>query len=492
MWSWGGRSPASRHESGEILFARGASGRMLHAVVVRSPLSGERRETLSPHTPRPRSPSMFIARFVYAVALASFVGAAALAQSSVPAVFVANNGNLEGSVSSFVVNPDGTVTLKERYITGTRPSTSVFEPGCNAYAASLSPNGRHLVTSHAAGSSSPVQQLSMFRVHDDASIEFLAAFSTPTSPLGIAWITNDLLAVTRTGGSSNGVYVYRYNPFAPGGPTLTNIDIKIVGSFTSYLAAHPSGKYLYASNSLGGSSLFVFEVNPNGTLTQIQEFVTPALPLGPGISADGRLLYAGGGISAGGKAVIGATIDSAGMLAALPDAPWTSPGASPKQVVLTPDNAFAAVAHGTDSSVRIFSVDEMTGDLTYTGGTVSIGIQGSLGEIGIMDNLLFACDRDTIGDGERGLRAYEIDAAGLLTPTGPIVDTGGIAPNGIAVWKPCPGDANGDGVVDFADLSAVLANFGESGSDVPGDVTADGVVDFADLSVVLANFGSEC
>jgi choice-of-anchor B domain-containing protein len=54
------------------------------------------------------------------------------------------------------------------------------------------------------------------------------------------------------------------------------------------------------------------------------------------------------------------------------------------------------------------------------------------------------------------------------------------------------GDANNDGTVDFADLNAVLASFGQSGfmpGLLPGDVNNDGVVDFADLNATLANFG---
>ncbi|TVQ59384.1 MAG: hypothetical protein EA379_11070 [Phycisphaerales bacterium] len=54
------------------------------------------------------------------------------------------------------------------------------------------------------------------------------------------------------------------------------------------------------------------------------------------------------------------------------------------------------------------------------------------------------------------------------------------------------GDANGDGVVDFGDLSLVLANFGQSGANLPGDVTGNGVVDFGDLSLVLSLFGQGC
>ena len=59
---------------------------------------------------------------------------------------------------------------------------------------------------------------------------------------------------------------------------------------------------------------------------------------------------------------------------------------------------------------------------------------------------------------------------------------------------PCPGDATGDGVVNFADLNEVLASFGQSGEPgtVPGDLNADGVVNFSDLNEVLANFGAAC
>lgn len=55
------------------------------------------------------------------------------------------------------------------------------------------------------------------------------------------------------------------------------------------------------------------------------------------------------------------------------------------------------------------------------------------------------------------------------------------------------GDANGDGVVDLADLNLVLANFAGGGSmppEVPGDVNGDGLVDLGDLNLVLANFGA--
>jgi hypothetical protein len=56
----------------------------------------------------------------------------------------------------------------------------------------------------------------------------------------------------------------------------------------------------------------------------------------------------------------------------------------------------------------------------------------------------------------------------------------------------CTGDATGDGIVGFSDLNAVLASFGQSGTNIPGDVNLSGAVDFTDLNAVLGNFGRRC
>jgi hypothetical protein len=54
-----------------------------------------------------------------------------------------------------------------------------------------------------------------------------------------------------------------------------------------------------------------------------------------------------------------------------------------------------------------------------------------------------------------------------------------------------PGDVDGDGCVDDADLLQVLFAFGASGSN-PADVNGDSLVDDADLLIVLFNFGAGC
>ncbi|MGP1310860.1 MAG: hypothetical protein ACTS27_11740 [Phycisphaerales bacterium] len=63
---------------------------------------------------------------------------------------------------------------------------------------------------------------------------------------------------------------------------------------------------------------------------------------------------------------------------------------------------------------------------------------------------------------------------------------------GIPPLPECPGDTNGDNIVNFADLNAVVSDFGSIGTDLPGDVNGDGIVNFEDLNIVLSNFGTVC
>lgn len=61
---------------------------------------------------------------------------------------------------------------------------------------------------------------------------------------------------------------------------------------------------------------------------------------------------------------------------------------------------------------------------------------------------------------------------------------------GPPVIPACPGDSNGDNVVDFNDLNDVLSNWNTPGP--IGDVDGSGFVDFDDLNLVLANWSTVC
>lgn len=60
----------------------------------------------------------------------------------------------------------------------------------------------------------------------------------------------------------------------------------------------------------------------------------------------------------------------------------------------------------------------------------------------------------------------------------------------------CPGDANGDGIVSFADITSVLTFFNYNYNPFPGvgegDANSNGEVNFADITSVLEIFGRDC
>lgn len=67
------------------------------------------------------------------------LAAPALGQASEPHIFVANNGNLEGSLTSTRVEAEGALTFVDRVITGSRSTLSQPCPGCNTTAIDLTP-----------------------------------------------------------------------------------------------------------------------------------------------------------------------------------------------------------------------------------------------------------------------------------------------------------------------------------------------------------------
>jgi len=415
---------------------------------------------------------------------ACMLSAAAMGQSSVPAVFVSNNGNLEGSVTALRLLPDRSLEFVQKLVLGETPSLQQPVPGTNAYAIDISPNGRWLMVSHTT-SNQVVEQLSLIEIHDDATLSLAAIFQTPDSPLDLKWVRDDLVAVTQTqafGFNSVRMYAFEEESLA-----LSLVNFVPAGSFCSSIAIHPSGDWLIAQDSFG-FALRTMSIAPNGTLALASTTATnPNYVLGLGVSPDGDHVYGGGGISNGGKNVIGFAFDATlGAATPIAASPFLSPGSSPKQVAITGDGAFAAVAHGTDATIRTFARDPQTGALSATGFMFDVGVQGSLGAILVRDDLLLATDRDTIFDGQRGVYSFTIESDGSLTQNGPLVDTTGIGPEGIALWLPGPvvfGDLNGDGVVDGADLGILLQNWGSLGG--PADLNGDGVVDGADLGALL-------
>lgn len=56
----------------------------------------------------------------------------------------------------------------------------------------------------------------------------------------------------------------------------------------------------------------------------------------------------------------------------------------------------------------------------------------------------------------------------------------------------CPGDLNGDRIVDLADLSILLSDYGCTLSPCAGDLNGDGATDLSDLAIELSRYGQTC
>lgn len=412
-------------------------------------------------------------------------------QAGFPAVFIANEGNLEGSVTSMRVEADGTLSFIDRVITGTRPSTSQPCPGCNPFAISLSPNGRFLATNHASGS--PTEHVIVYEVAPDGGLTIAQVITLAEGGLDIEWVRDDLLAVAITDLSGgNELRLYRFdNDFV-----LTLVDSLPAGSFFTSMAVHPNQRWIYTNDTFA-TTVRLFEVSGE-SLSFVSSFGLPVSGVALGISPDGNFLYAAGGISAGGNRFAGFAIDGVtGHLVALPGSPFISPGASPKGFAFTVDGAFMYVSHGTDATIRAFSRDVGTGVPTGLPFMFDVGLQGTLQGMDTLEGLLFALDDSTAIDGLMGAYSFAVAANGSFSPlAGSPFTTQGISPNDIVAWAGPRGCNAADlaepyGVLDLADVQAFSAAF------VAQDPLADlappsGVWDLADVQAFVSAFTAGC
>lgn len=140
---------------------------------------------------------------------------------------------------------------------------------------------------------------------------------------------------------------------------------------------------------------------------------------------------------------------------------WITPQAIPGASAAT--GVYVIVETASDGSFSEFVA------LPGEGTPVFLGVVSMSKDI---ESITFA--PDPFHGGVGGLAARE------LRPGGPVF-----------ALPPCPGDTNGDRVIDFADLNVVLSDFGSVGI-LAGDVDHDGDCDFSDLNLVLSGFGQSC
>lgn len=431
-------------------------------------------------------------RWTVVLAAVWVLGAAdrALAQAAFRAVFVGhyyfNSQTQEGgSVASLRVNGDGSLTLM-----GNAPS------GAWTQSIALSPSGRWLAAA-AGTSSTTVEEFRVFEVGEDARLTLRFQGVVPDSPLAMAWLTDDLIAVTATQTTGSSVGVYRWTP-PPAGPSLVQQDRRTTGVFNAYLAYHPSLPYLYTQDTTGGNVVKRWQVDFSaanyGRLTAAGSTpVQPNYPLGLATDRAGRRLYAGGGASGDRHAVLGFRLGTGEeALPALPGMPYSSPGNSPAWLSPSGDDRFLVIGHGTDATVRTFWMAE-DGVLAATGASFQVqNLTGAIGEVAVLKDLVFVTDDTSAIDGLQGIWSLRLGPAGTLTPIGGIVYTGTPRPEGgIAVWDPawaCAADYDGDAEVLPQDVAAMVGDWfeGLTTGALYADVDGNRELTPADVSAFVA------
>jgi len=410
----------------------------------------------------------------------ALMAAAANGQSTQPAAFVANNGNLEGSVSAFRVNVDGTLTFLNKQVIGTRVSGSDPCSGCNAYEISASPNGRWLATCHPAG---VVDGLSVLEVAPGGTVSLRLNLNIgDAGNLDVVWLDNEYMATIFSLAGTDEVRTYRWNCQAN---TLTPAHAYAAGGSTAYLAIDPSRSHLYANDSTN-DVVIAYSIGAGGTLTPIDSDGTaPAFPLEITVSPNGEWLYGVCGISSSGNKILGFDVAGDGTLSALAGSPFVSPNTSTGRCAVSDNNQFLCISH-SNGVVRTFAIDGLTGTPTDTTFFFDVGTTGEVGAIACGGGFLFITDNFS---GPTGLYSFKIGTDGSLAMNGTLQSTTGIAPRGIATWVPIPilGDLNCDFVLDELDVPFFVSALLDPAFVPPGGCSAQN----ADMNQDSLNNGDD-
>ena len=330
--------------------------------------------------------------------------------------------------------------------------------------------------------------------------------------------SNDGVYLTNAWGNGLEIFARKGSPI-PGYPTLNFQNLVTATTAPITLAQHPlmnDGSIVFRS-SLGGSGATV-GINDSATFSAKNGVFTMLLRKGdsvPGISGlvfsstgsgsvmnnNGMYAYEGILMNADGTSITDPTIGSsflgvrkangtvvvlARALDAIPGIPGaTYAGISGSSSLCISDSGVVVFANsfnlGTANNTAIFAWDEVTGlrVIAKSGDTNFTGT---------------ACNQLTLLGGT-GVTGNGINSA--LNAAGQLVIRAGDSVNSInTIAKidlgstPCPADLTGDGVVNGADLAALLGAWGPCSGSCPADLTGDGVVNGADLAALLGAWGN--
>jgi 6-phosphogluconolactonase len=253
-------------------------------------------------------------------------------------------------------------------------SGSPFSTGVDATGLAMDPGGKFLYIASASSStvSAYTVNASSGALTAISGSPFTAgsgAFAAVVDPSGKFLFVSDSLD------STGGISAFTINSSSgaltsiAGSPFATAVNGEPVA-----LTVAPSGKFLYAGESLGGG-IFGLAISAGGSLTAIQASAFDPLdrPASFAIDPGGKFLFAANSTSS----TIGVfAIDSStGALTAISGSPF-SVSTAPSRLAIDSTGAFLYASNSTAGTITGFNINKSTGALTAFSGTpYAAGIQ---------------------------------------------------------------------------------------------------------------------
>lgn len=400
------------------------------------------------------------------------LAAAAGAQPAQKTLFVTNNVGSPGSVTSFRVTPGGTLDL-----------AGVFNNvGVNPQDCGLTADGSRLIVLNATASVT-TEDIYTARVNADGTILVNPVPNTVgDGPLALHVTGNDLLLVPSATLDNLNSYRINFN-------NLTPINQVFAGAFPTKPIATPDNKFAYCIGSSSPNDVVLCTIDPFGVLAFVSGTdIAGGGGFGAAIHPSGDTLY----VSTGLQNLIlqySININTGALTLVGSHSSGGAPHNSAVEIALHPQGTYLYVCHVVSDTLSVLRVNPDR-SLSTTGFMQDVG--NDIRDV-ITDGVyVYVTDESTLEPGV-GVIVYRIEPDGSLSFVSGPTPTGGGRPQFMSIYIPpppppmCLGDANGDLMVDFADITATLAQWGTAGP--LGDADHNGVVDFGDITAELANWG---
>lgn len=398
------------------------------------------------------------------------VCAAAWGQATQRTLFVTNNVGGPGSVTSFTVNPDGTLNF-----------VGLFNNvGVNPQDCGITADGTRLIILNATASVT-TEDIYTARINADSTITVNPVPNTVgDGPLALFVTSNDFLLVPSAALDNLTSYRINFN-------NLTQVSQAFAGGFPTKPIARPDNKFAYSIGSSSPDDVVHFSLSPTGQLAYVQSTdIAGGGGFGAAMHPSGDTLYVSTGLQ---NLILQYSIhDGTGALTLMGShSSGGSPNNSAVEIAMHPAGTWLYVCHVVSDTLSVLRVNPDR-SLSTTGLMYTIG--SDIRDVATDGEFVYVTDESTLAPGV-GVLVYRVEADGSLTLLSGPTPTGGGRPQFMAVWVPpppvCFGDADGNGTVNFGDITATLAQWGGSGP--LGDANFDMEVNFADITAELANWG---